>query len=286
MPLWIVLIACSGGPGDKPQTQDSQPATDDSVVDDTGEPPESAGQDLALFNTSATLKMYLNSGSALPEDASKEQSLGMSGDWTALADFDGDGLDDFWQMPSSSNKVRIWMNEGAATFTEEHQFDPQSGAGTRRPAVAGDFNGDGADDILLFNENNGNAIVYPNVTGGFDTDDGKISAASTLGGMGDWASGDFDGDGTDDLVQLAGSDIRIWRVEEGLIDESAAMYEHNFPGAIQAFGLDVDDDGDADLAIWSGSTLTLLTNEGDALSAQSVEVFLNTSGFALAGNVR
>jgi hypothetical protein len=286
MALLIALLACTGEP-DGPTTDDSIVTTDDSrAQDDTGEVPAVAGEDLGLFTSSAVLKVYLNSGSAVPEDVNKEISIGKSEDWTALADFDGDGLDDFWQMPSGSNKVRIWMNEGSATFSEEHQFDPLSGAGTRRPAVAGDFTGDGADDILMFNTNNDKVIVYPNVIGQFDVEDGKISADTSLGGSGDWASGDFDGDGTDDLIQLAGSDVTIWRVSEGLIDESAPLHQAHIPGAVQALGLDLDDDGDAELCTWSGSTLSIFLNEGDALSAQATEVFLNSSGFVLAGELR
>ena len=286
MHLLIALLACTGE-GDGPAKDDSVVAPDDSQTqDDTGEVPTAAGQDLGLFTASANLKVYLNSGQTLPESPNQEITIGKSQDWTALADFDGDGLDDFWQMPSGSNKVRIWMNECSVTFSEEHQFDPLSGAGTRRPAVAGDFNGDGADDILLFNTSNDKVIVYPNVIGQFDVEDGKISAGTGLGGSGDWASGDFDGDGTDDLVQLAGSDIRVWRVSEGLVDETAPLFATTTPGAVQAFGLDIDDDGDADLCTWGGSTLSVFLNEGDALTAEASEVFLNTSGFLLAGDLR
>ena len=280
--MWLLFIACSGKTPDSGGPSDDS-ATDSQIVDDTA--PVVGGEDFALFTGGAELEVWFNDDYDLPEDSDQEWSIGEIGDWTALADFDGDGLDDFWQIEDTAAKVRIYMNQGGSYETEP-SFEPTSGVGQKRPAIAGDFDGDGRADMMLLNTTSGRALTFLNVTGGFDTDN-KISTATSLGASGDFASADMDGDGTDDLVQLAGSDVSVWKVEDGVIDESAAMHELNLPGTVQALGIDLDDDGVSELAAWSGSTLHVHSNDGSAIEATpSHEFFLNTSGFALSGEVR
>ena len=278
----LLLLACTGKtPTDGNPSDDS--SSDSTPLEDTA--PELAGEDLALFTSSAKLEVWLNANYDLPEDSNAEWELGEQGDWTALADFDGDGLDDFWQIEDTSQKVRITMN-GGGTYESEPSFEPTSGVGQKRPAIAGDFDGDGKADMMLLNTTSGRALTFLNVTGGFDTDN-KIAAETALGEVGDFAAADMDGDGTEDLVQLAGSDIRIWKVNEGLIDETAALFELNLAGNVQALGIDLDDDGVSELALWSGSTLKVYANDGSTITTeQHKEFFLNTSGFAMAGDVR
>lgn len=280
----LLVLACSGDPAtDGPTGGDSDSTPGDSV--DTA--PILAGDDFALFTSSAELKAYLNEDYALPTEVSTTQSVGQVGDWTALADFDGDGLDDFWQIDDSGNKVRIHMNLGDGTWESEHSFDPTSGTGTKRPAIAGDFNGDGRDDMMLLNTTSGRAIMFPNVVGMFDTEDEKVANPTELGEIGDFGSGDMDGDGTDDLIQMAGSDVTIWKVVDGVIDETAPLMELNIPGGVQGLGIDIDDDGDTDLAIWSGSTVTVYSNVDGVIDTDNgVASFLNASGTALAGQIR
>ena len=280
----VLLLACSGGATtDEPAGGDSEGETVDTV--DTA--PVLRGDDFALFTSSADLKAFLNDDHAIPTEVSTTQAIGEVGDWTALADFDGDGLDDFWQIDDSGNKVRIHMNLGDGSWESEHSFDPVSGTGTKRPAIAGDFNGDGRDDMMLLNTTSGRAIMFPNVVGTFDTEDEKVANPTSLGEVGDFGAMDLDSDGTDDLVQVAGSDIRFWKVQDGVIDESAAMLELNIPGGVQALGLDIDDDGDDDLAVWWGSTVTVYPNADGVIDTEAgVASFLNTSGTALAGQIR
>ncbi|MEC8183444.1 MAG: VCBS repeat-containing protein, partial [Pseudomonadota bacterium] len=65
--------------------------------------------------------------------------------WQHLADFDGDGdIDIFNEYNSSANLPTLWVNEGGV-FQSQALFD-ESG----RSAV-GDFDGDGAPDIVLAN---------------------------------------------------------------------------------------------------------------------------------------
>ena len=65
--------------------------------------------------------------------------------WLHLADFDGDGdIDIFNEYNSSANLPTLWVNEGGV-FQSQALFD-ESG----RSAV-GDFDGDGAPDIVLAN---------------------------------------------------------------------------------------------------------------------------------------
>lgn len=281
--MLMLFLACSGKtPGDDGTSSDSGSSDSGEVIDTS---PVLAGEDFALFTSGAELEVWFNDNYDLPEDSEASFPLGEQGDWTALGDFDGDGFDDFWQIEDSAAKVRIYMN-GGGTFEAEPSFEPTSGVGQKRPAIAGDFDGDGRADMMLLNTTSGRALTFLNNTGGFDTDN-KIAEYTELGEVGDFVAADMDGDGTDDLVQLAGSDIRIWKVNEGIIDESAMLMELNIPGAVQAFGIDLDDDGVAELGTWSGSTLNVYANDGSSIdTSNSKEFFLNTSGFALTGNVR
>jgi len=282
--MLLMLVACSNN-----AVKDQSPSKDTSDSDYLpyyDSDPILAGEDFALHTGTADLEVWFNNNYELPDEPDEEWKLGEIGDWTALGDFDGDGLDDFWQIVDESQKVKIYMN-GGGSFETDASFEPTSGAGKKRPAICGDFDGDGKDDMMLLNTTSGRALTFLNTAGEFDIDN-KIAAATSLGEVGDFAAADMDGDGTDDLVQLAGSDIRIWKVNDGLIDETEMMFsELNLPGNVQALGIDLDDDGIASLALFSGSTLKLYANNGREITVEvHKEYFLNKSGFALAGNIR
>ncbi|MFT5582549.1 MAG: hypothetical protein ACI9VR_000125 [Cognaticolwellia sp.] len=204
-----------------------------------------------------------------------------------MADFDGDARDDIWQLPDDGDKASIFINNGEGTWTTVADFEPDTNVSTKRPVVAGDFDGDGKDDIGLFNTTGGRFLVYPLVVAGFSVDD-KVGTETSLGEVGTYAVGDMNGDGYDDIVQLAGSDVRIYRVvDKVLVDVETPWWEGSIPGAVHAFGIDLNDDGQDELATWSGSTLTVygVAELGPDLES-SVAFKLGSSGTPHAARIR
>ncbi len=181
----------------------------------------------------------------------------------ALGDLDGDGDLDVVAGNNGVSSV-IYLNDGAAGFTL-HQTLLDDNA--TRSVVLGDVNGDGALDIVMGNYGGVNRLYLNNGSGIFPfngTAIGSESDATTSVSL-----GDVDGDGDLDLV--TGSDA---------LDQTNKLYLNNSDGLFTSSGtslgiignvttdtilLDVDGDGDLDLAIANYSTgvaNTLYINDG------------------------
>jgi hypothetical protein len=140
-------------------------------------------------------------------------------------DFDGDGdTDIFWYQPGGDPIVakrccnyepyarddRLWSADGDGTFT-----------GHARPRLAatipvvGDFDGDGADDIVWYGPGSEPDEIW--VGGTWDT--GGTPTQIGLAVNGDYrpVAGDFDGDGDDDLLWYAQGDSEdtLWTFGPG-----------------------------------------------------------------------
>lgn len=253
--LIAALTSCKDG-----EVDDSTSGGGDDTADtqDTGEAVERVGGEDIVFHDGRRFVAHLTWDGAVeldPEPAQEE--LGGGSLWTAFGDFDGDGHDDLWQMPDGGDKTSVYMNDGAGVWDSEPAFTPDANVSKKRPVVVGDFDGDGKDDIGLFNTGGGKFIVYPLKVATFSLDD-KIATETALGDVGEFSAADMNGDGWDDIVQLAGSDVRIYRVVDGaLVDPASPWWEGRVQGAVTAIGVDMDGDGRAELATWSGSTLTV-----------------------------
>lgn len=284
LPLMAALTACNGDAVDETT---STGGDDTSGGDDTGEQVQILHGESIVFHNGTSFTAFENVDYALSETALGTQELGGGSNWTAFGDFDGDGRDDLWQLPDGGDRASIFMNDGEGTWATVADFDPDTNVGTKRPVVAGDFNGDGKDDIGLFNTTGGRFLVYPLVVAEFSLDD-KVGTPTSLGEVGDYAVGDMDGDGTDDIVQLAGSDIRIYRVaDKVLLDPETPWWEGRVPGAVLAFGIDLDDDGQDELATWSGTKLTVygVGEDGPDLDS-SVAFSLSAAGTPHPARIR
>ncbi|MCB9759677.1 MAG: VCBS repeat-containing protein [Alphaproteobacteria bacterium] len=282
--LVALAVGCKGDTGDETPSDDSA-LSDDTAPDDTGEPAVVAGQDFALYQ-SGTLAVYLNADRNIPESVSGTQSVGQPGGWTTLADFDGDGRDDLWQIAESSETIFIYMNDGSGTITTPHSFEKSTGLSLTRPWLAGDFTGDGLDDIAQLNTNTSRMVVLPNNVGVFD-DDQRVGTDVNFTGTGQLFAADFDGDGTDDIGFRKDGTVSVWPVVDGVVG-GAPLFEISDPTtAVAALGLDVDDDGLAELALWSGSTLWLYANTGGAIDVSAeTSVLIGAQGDPLAGDLR
>lgn len=184
----------------------------------------------------------------------------------ATGDFDGDGNADIAISTMVSKKVYLFFGVGDGTFTAgTTTLDFPHAQRYPNDVKAGDFNGDGKDDLAILINNPGGSdhgplkIALSNGaarTFGTPADFGTLPYASEL------LVRDMDGDGPRDVV-IAGDGLIVFRGNgDGTFATSQSF------GAVGLLGLAIDDfdrDGGPDVV-------------GTMFGAGQVAVFLNTCG--------
>jgi hypothetical protein len=154
-------------------------------------------------------------------------------------DFDGDGYDDIAAMRSGTNgrpSIHVWLYDAPYFYHEEWYLRPNNGyylSNVDDRMVAGDFDGDGYDDIATFYDNSngasrihvwlsdGTAFDYVSPTGWWDTTSGyTISCVDSR-----MVAGDFDEDGKDDIATFYNYGSGACRIHVWLSDGSSFDYE-------------------------------------------------------------
>jgi len=208
-----------------------------------------------------------------------------------VGDFDGDGRDDLlafngrdWNMPYLA-VLRLGASglEGAARYDGALAGFWWMAADDQH--FVGDFDGDGTDDVLIFNASNWNTPFLGLVRGDGGALAGVVRYAGELPG---WTMrlrdrfhvGDFDGDGKDDLYVWNGDDwpgryLGMVR-SSGTAFERIKLFAHSLPRWTAASGDqflvgDFDGDDKDDLYVWNGSDWThayllMVRSTGDDLA--------------------
>ena len=149
----------------------------------------------------------------------------------AVGDFNGDGLSDLVHY-AYSNGLHVWHSRGDGTFDVENAFHDVSYnfSVNNFNLRIGDYDGDGASDILHIPNSSGLQVWRSNKNGQF-----AIEALYPNGGYNlsansyNFMSGDFDGDGASDVMHLASnSSFHVWHTHTS--NDQRVLTVHNGRG--------------------------------------------------------
>ncbi len=156
-------------------------------------------------SSSMTSESYATAASSFNNGrwATEQGEFGNEQKWLT-GDFNGDGRDDLAKVFNDEGRANIdvYLSNGDS-FTNERWATRQGGFWNSQKWLVGDFNGDGRDDLAkVFNDSN-QATVDVHLSNGSGFTIGRW--ATQQGGFWNeqkWLTGDFNGDGRDDLVNV------------------------------------------------------------------------------------
>ncbi|GAA3025954.1 FG-GAP-like repeat-containing protein [Kitasatospora albolonga] len=245
-------------------------------------------QDVAGIDANNDLRLYTGDGAGHVGGGSP--MLGTGGAWSgfkliAAGDFNGDGKQDVAGI-DANNSLKLYVGNGAGTVSGGSAMLGGNGAWAGFKAItAGDFNGDGKQDIAGIDANDSLKLYAGNGAGQLS------EVGAMLGGNGTWAgfkaitAGDFNGDGKRDVAGIdANNDLKLYtgngagQLGGGSLMLGSGGAWANFHAVM---GADFNGDGKQDIAgIDANNDLKLYTGNG-AGQLGGGSVMIGTSGSGL-----
>ena len=207
------------------------------------------------LNAYPNVSILSGSGSMSPENwATSQGRFWDEQDWRA-GDFDGDGKDDLARVFRDGRNVSIDVyRSNGKTFTMERWTLQQGRFWDEQHWRAGDFDGDGKDDLArVFRDGRNVSIdVYRSNGKAFTMENWTLQMGRFWDEQ-DWRAGDFDGDGKDDLARVFrdGRNVSIDVYRSGkkrFVLENRALQKGRFWDEQHWRAGDFDGDGKDDLA--------------------------------------
>jgi hypothetical protein len=215
------------------------------------------------------------------------------------ADLNGDGVLDF--IAAQGNQELLSSSNGTYSL---HHFSSSDLVGGAMPLVAGDFNGDGKNDVLFYTYTGGSKLFVI----GYGDGAGNYPTTKTIPNLPGVVTGEFseivaqttdvNGDGRPDLIlaNLVTSNpssptvnVRLYLNNgNGFTDQGniySAVRQQIFNGTTTGLQLllgDYDSDGHADIAVVNGNLVVLYGNGAGHFTAKAVTTSSNTLAFAAA----
>lgn len=191
-------------------------------------------------------------------------------------DLNGDGFTDLVSLERDRGRVVLLLSNGDGTFTTE--VIGLDAPGTYSKLKLGDFDGDGATDLMTVDMGPESPRVFIH----FGRNDGTFQAISgpsfLAAAADDFAVGDFNGDGRDDIVSVF-ADIATAHVylagEAGTF--SSGIVSRTARGPISVASGDFNGDGRLDLvtgAVQPNREVSVLLGNGDGTIASPSHVFV------------
>ncbi|MBO9477220.1 VCBS repeat-containing protein [Shimia sp. R11_0] len=237
-----------------------------------------------------TMRAYLSEGNefASVDNWSPDNTWGFwdSQEWLS-GDFDGDGQDDLLAVYSNNNDeltLRTYVS-GTNAFVNAANWSPDNtwAFWDTQKWMTGDFNGDGRDDIVAVYDNNDGGLTMRTY---LSEGDGFVNANNwspditwAFWDSQEWMSGDFNGDGKEDLAAVyddndGGLTMRVYLSEDNGFASVANWTPDKTWGFWETqewFSGDFDGDGKDDIAAVyddnaGGLTIRAYLSSGDGFT--------------------
>ena len=156
--------------------------------------------DLLLRHANGTMTDWLGQSNGSFVSNQAVASYGLSTAWhvEGTGDFNGDGLSDLL-LRHDSGAVTNWLGQANGSFFSNHAVANYSLPTGWHIAGTGDFNGDSREDVLLRHDN-GTVTDWLGQANGSFVSNHTIANYSLPAGWGVAGTGDFNGDGLEDVL--------------------------------------------------------------------------------------